>query len=250
MLKEGFVDLAGLKLHYVDWGGAGQPLVLLAGLGATAKVYSSLAPKLATRFRVVGLTRRGHGRSDRPASGYDLDHFVEDICRFLDAMGIDRTILVGHSMAGYEMPFLAQRYPQRVEAIVFLDALYAKLADDLDLSGDPVDPLLQIEPTREDFASRESALAFYQRVRPDQARIWCEAIELDCQENVKIHVDGQIEPTFDFGLLDEIWKAVQPCYPEYDKIRCPMLAIVPLGDYHPAVPVDATAELRYKADQY
>jgi pimeloyl-ACP methyl ester carboxylesterase len=84
----------------------------------------------------MGLTRRGHGRSDRPKSGYDLENFVEDIRGFLDAVGIERVILVGHSLAGYEMPLFAERYPQRVEAIVLLDAIYTK--SETDVSGDPL----------------------------------------------------------------------------------------------------------------
>src|SRR5215216_5564411 len=110
MPKEAFVNLDGLKLQYLDWEGVGKPLVLLAGLGATAKYYGNLAPKLATRFKAMGLTRRGHGHSDRPNSGYDLEHFVEDIRGFLDEVGIERVILVGHSLAGYEIPLFATRY--------------------------------------------------------------------------------------------------------------------------------------------
>jgi pimeloyl-ACP methyl ester carboxylesterase len=121
--KEGFFDSDGIKLHTIDWGGARRSIVLLAGLGDTAQLYRGLAPRLAGRFRVVGLTRRGHGRSDRPDSGYDLDTFVEDIRCFLDALGIGRAILVGHSFGGLEMPRFAIRYPRRVEALVYLDAL-------------------------------------------------------------------------------------------------------------------------------
>lgn len=73
MPEERFFDSDDVSLHYIDWGGAGRPLVLLAGLGDTAHLYRGLAPKLASRFSVVGLTRRGHGRSGRPESGYDLE---------------------------------------------------------------------------------------------------------------------------------------------------------------------------------
>jgi pimeloyl-ACP methyl ester carboxylesterase len=68
-------------------------MVLLAGLGDTAQMYRGLAPRLARWFRVVGLTRRGHGRSDHPGDDYDLDAFVQDIDRFLDALGIEQAIL-------------------------------------------------------------------------------------------------------------------------------------------------------------
>ncbi|NIM62021.1 MAG: alpha/beta fold hydrolase, partial [Acidobacteria bacterium] len=74
-------DSDGTRLHYIDYGGAGQAIVLLAGLGGTAHIFRGLAPRLAGRFRVVALTRRGHGKSERPDRGYELDTLVEDIRR-------------------------------------------------------------------------------------------------------------------------------------------------------------------------
>jgi pimeloyl-ACP methyl ester carboxylesterase len=177
MPKEGFFDSAGVRLHTIDWGGAGRPMVLLAGLGDSAQVFRGLAPRLTNRFRVVGLTRRGRGRSDRPASGYDLDTLVEDVGRFQDALGIERAILVGHSFAGLEMPRLAVRLPERVEALVFLDAVFPRLEPEPVLSGDPVWSVVPPGgPKADDLVSREAYLAYYQRARPAWARIWCEAI--------------------------------------------------------------------------
>ena len=95
-MLEAFFGSDGVSLHYIDWGGEGPPLVLLAGLGGTAHLFRGLAPKLSSRFRVVALTRRGHGRSDRPESGYEIDTLVDDIHRFLDELEIERAVLVGH----------------------------------------------------------------------------------------------------------------------------------------------------------
>jgi len=250
MLKEGFVHSDSIKLHYIDWGGAGRPLVLLAGLGGTAQHYRGLAPKLTDRFRVVGLTRRGHGRSDRPDSGYDIDTFVEDIRCFLDALGIEQAILVGHSFAGVEMPFFATRYPHCVEAIVYLDALFPKLDSAPDFSDDPVWSVLRIGPTATDLASREAYLAYYKRARPDWANIWCEAIEADLMEYATTKEDGQIEDHHDDALMNRILMAARTWPLEYAKVAAPMLAIVPAGNFHPSVPLDAMDELRRAADQY
>ena len=68
--KPGFVTVApGVRLHYLDFGGTGQPLVLLAGLGNTAHAYDDFAPALTDRFHVIALTRRGFGESSHPDSG-------------------------------------------------------------------------------------------------------------------------------------------------------------------------------------
>ena len=55
-----------VKLEVLDWGGSGRPLVLLAGLGATAHVFDDFAPKLTSQYHVYGFTRRGYGASSAP----------------------------------------------------------------------------------------------------------------------------------------------------------------------------------------
>lgn len=249
---EAFFDSDGVKLHYIDWGGTGEPMVLLAGLGDTAHQYRGLAPKLASRFRVVGLTRRGHGQSDRPNFGYDLTTLVEDIRRFFDALGIERSILVGHSFGGLEIPLFAIRYPQRVEAIVYLDALFPRLDPEPDLSGDPIWSVIPTGgPKVEDLVSREAYLAYYRRARPAWARIWCEAIEADLMSKVTIKDDGTLDSHHDDELMNRIYNEAWRCRdPGYDRIEAPMLAIVPDGDHHQSVPLDATDELGLAANQY
>ncbi len=61
-----FIDSAGVRLHTVDWGGEGRTILLFPGLGDTARIYDGLAARLSASYRVLGLTRRGHGRSQRP----------------------------------------------------------------------------------------------------------------------------------------------------------------------------------------
>ena len=251
-VMERFFYSDGVKLHTLDWGGAGKPLVLLAGLGDTAHLYRSLASRLVTRFRVVGLTRRGHGRSGKPESGYDLDTLVQDIRRFLEVLEIDRAILVGHSFAGLEMPLFAIRYPQRVEAIVYLDALFPRVDPEPDLSADPVWPVLPTGgPTSQDLASREAYLAYYKRARPAWAKIWCEAMETDLMERVTVKGNGQLDFHHDDELMNRIYREVWPARnPDYARVEAPMLAIVPDGRTHQAVPPDATEEVRLAADRY
>jgi pimeloyl-ACP methyl ester carboxylesterase len=252
MPEERFFDSDGVNLHYIDWGGAGRPLVLLAGLGDTAHLYRSLAPKLASRFRVVGLTRRGHGRSGRPDSGYDLDTFVQDVRRFLDTLGIERSILVGHSFGGLEMPLFAIRHPQRVEAIVYLDALFPRLDPEPDLSGDPIWSVIPTEgPTAANLVSREAYLAYYRRARPAWARIWCEAMEADLMDKVTIRDDGRLEFHHDDELMNRIYREVWPSRnPDYARVEAPTLAIVPDGNFHQGIPLDASEEFRLAADRY
>ena len=128
--RSGFVTVRGVRLHYVDWGGSGEPLIFLtANGGRPERQFDALAPNFVDRFRVLGLTRRGQGESEKPASGYDTDSLVRDIAGFMDAMQIRRANLAGHSIAGAEMTHLAVTFPDRVRTLVYLDAAndYAQL---------------------------------------------------------------------------------------------------------------------------
>ena len=88
-----------VSLEVLDWGGAGQPLVLLAGLGNTAHVFDGFAPNLTESFHVYGITRRGFGRSSGPPAS-EGSTLVGDLRIVLDSLGLSRVILVGHSIAG------------------------------------------------------------------------------------------------------------------------------------------------------
>lgn len=114
----------GVDLEVLDWGGGGRPIVLLAGLGNTAHVFDGLASRLTGFGRVLGVTRRGYGASSRPESGYEVRRLGEDIVALLDALMLESPILVGHSLAGAEISYVASRYPEKIGGAVYLDAAY------------------------------------------------------------------------------------------------------------------------------
>lgn len=120
-----FVTVDGnVKLEVLDWSGSGRALVLLAGLGDTAHVFDDFAPKLANTYHVYGITRRGFGASSVPDSGYSADRLGDDVLAVIDSLGLTRPILVGHSIAGQEMSSIASRHPEKVAALVYLEAAY------------------------------------------------------------------------------------------------------------------------------
>ncbi len=122
-LKSQFVEVQPVvKLEVLDWGGSGRNLVLLAGLGSTAHVFDSLAPKLAAHYRVIGITRRGFGRSSAPQTGYVPRRLGDDVVAVLDALHIADPVLIGHSIAGEELSAISTYHPGLAAALVYLEA--------------------------------------------------------------------------------------------------------------------------------
>src|SRR6266404_4612022 len=107
-----------VKLEVLDWGGSGRPLVLLSGLGNTAHVFDEFAPKLTSDYHVYGITRRGFGASSVPFTGYSADRLGDDVLAILDALKLDRPVLVGHSIAGEELSSVGTRHPERIAGLI------------------------------------------------------------------------------------------------------------------------------------
>jgi non-heme chloroperoxidase len=127
--QQRFVDVGdGVKLEVVDWGGAGLPLILLAGSGNSAHIYDDFAPKLVDVAHVYGITRRGYGASSHPERGYSVPELAEDVWRVIQSLQLAKAVVLGHSMAGSELSFLGQKHSPQLDALIYLDA-----------NADPVD---------------------------------------------------------------------------------------------------------------
>lgn len=120
----------GVRLEVLDWGGSGRAVLLLAGGGDTAHVFDDLAPKLTTHNHVYGITRRGFGASGYAGAENVGERLGEDVLAVIDALKLDKPILVGHSIAGAELSWMANRYPDRVAGVVYIEAGYSYAFDD------------------------------------------------------------------------------------------------------------------------
>ena len=109
-----------VRLEVLDWGGKGRP-ILFVGCYLTAHAYDDIAPKLTPYFHVIALTRRGVGASDRPSTGYDAQRRAADVLRVMEALKLEKPILVGHSCGGWILHTIAVQYPERVSGVAFLD---------------------------------------------------------------------------------------------------------------------------------
>jgi pimeloyl-ACP methyl ester carboxylesterase len=107
----------GIELYY-EIHGAGQPLVLISGLGYPLWQWHKMVPFLAEHFQVITFDNRGVGQSDKPAGPYTAQLLAADTAGLLDALGIEKAIIAGHSMGGFVAQAMALDFPQKVAKLI------------------------------------------------------------------------------------------------------------------------------------
>lgn len=121
----GHFDSQGLSLHYLDWGNAGAPpLILLHGNADHARSWDWTARALRDRFHVIAMDLRGHGDSDWSADGgYLTPYHVLDLVELVEHLGFERVTILGHSFGGNISWQFAALYPDKMEKLVVVDGL-------------------------------------------------------------------------------------------------------------------------------
>ncbi len=112
----------GINFHYLQTG-SGQELIMLHGLmGNLAVWHLKMASLLREHYHITTFDLRGHGRSDMPPTGYSTGSMADDLLGVMDALGIERADLVGHSIGADVCLHFALRYPERVRKLVLIEA--------------------------------------------------------------------------------------------------------------------------------
>jgi 2-(acetamidomethylene)succinate hydrolase len=114
------VTVSSLDLHYWDWGGGGPPLILLHPSTGFGRIWDFVAEQLRDSYHIYAPDQRFHGDSGRPSSGYAGEDFTADLEAFLDHLGLEKVVLVGHLLGSRVGTIYAGRHPARVNYLVLL----------------------------------------------------------------------------------------------------------------------------------
>lgn len=212
-----------VRLEVLDWGGTGRPLVFLAGLGNTAHVFDTFAPKFTPSYHVYGITRRGFGNSSKPDpanNSYSADRLGDDVLAVLESLKLDHPVLAGHSLAGEELSSIGSRHPERVAGLIYLDAGYGYAFYD-SIHGDMIFDFFRLQKRIDDYMSGkvEDAHKFSEDFSSNVSQL-----DKDLRED---HQRDPSLPAFQAprGPTPPIIKAINLGAQEYTKIPVPVLAI-------------------------
>lgn len=211
-----------IRLEVLDWGGTGPPLVLL-GCYLSAHAYDDIAPKLASRFHVYGLTRRGIGASDKPPAGYAVQRSSDDLLETLDWLRLEAVLLLGTSCAGQVQTVFAGQHPERLRGLVYLDG-----------ASDPTTAASEYEPAMPDLATLPrrvtpldaldtSSFAAYRAAQQRTQRFALPEAEL--RQMYAANADGSMGETLLSPAIRRAITVDARVKPDYTRIRTPVLAI-------------------------
>jgi N-formylmaleamate deformylase len=120
--RSGFAAANGLRHHYLEYGSKGPPVVVVPGITSPAITWEFVSKQLAADYRVYTIDVRGRGLSDRAEDGgYRLPDYAADVAGLIEAIGLDRPIVLGHSMGARIAAALGALYPSSHGPLIAVD---------------------------------------------------------------------------------------------------------------------------------
>jgi pimeloyl-ACP methyl ester carboxylesterase len=156
----------GIEIQVAVWEGNGQTVLCIHGLTANSRFWDCLASALSPRHKIIAMDLRGRGLSDKPPTGYSIDHHCKDVLALMDDLGLKRPVLMGHSLGAFISLVFAAQHPEKVDRLILVDGggkltekqmakVFAGIKPSLDRLG-------QVFPAFEDYVSQMKQAPFLQ----------------------------------------------------------------------------------------
>jgi pimeloyl-ACP methyl ester carboxylesterase len=111
----------GVGIQLAVWEGKGKEILCVHGITANCRCWDVIASSLAPRHKIIAMDLRGRGLSDSPSSGYSVENHCRDILALMDDKGLDRPVLMGHSLGAFISLVFAAKHPSRVDRLILVD---------------------------------------------------------------------------------------------------------------------------------
>jgi len=212
----------GITLQLAVWQGEGNQVLCVHGLTANCRCWDVIAASLVPENNILAMDLRGRGLSDKPSSGYSMQHHIRDIFCLLDDLKQERITLMGHSLGAFISLAFAANYPERSEEIILMDGggqLTQDQWDNVTLAIKPsLERLGQVFPTFDAYVQIMKLAPFLQP--------WSQALE-DYFQYESEAVEGGVRSRINPANIQEEVKNIQQEVPSkyYPKVTCPVLIL-------------------------
>lgn len=220
-----FINVDGIRLHYVEWEGGEPTLLMVHGLSANARTCDRWAESLAPRYRLIAPDLRGRGDSDKPEGPYGIEVHARDMELLLNALDIDRVVYIGQSLGATIGLQFAANYPGRVLKLVLGD--YGGTPDD-EAQIAELRNTLQISLARIGtiYPSRDAYLDFF-KGNPFFQAMWSKYFESYIEADIEVLPDGTARSKMRKEALEQdITSLLNLAYKNlYPKVSCLTLLV-------------------------
>jgi pimeloyl-ACP methyl ester carboxylesterase len=223
MFTDVAVETTAARLTARDYGGTGRPIVLVHGLSSNLAIWDLVGPLLARHHRVVAYDQRSHGRSSDAETGFTFPELASDLAAVIDAFGLERPVVAGHSWGASVVLEHAIATPT-CPGVVCIDGGAIDMQG-LGRTWEEAEPLL----TPPKLIGRQDEIL--ERIRTEQTVIPWERLEPVVVRGRVATEDGLSRPRLSFDhhmrIAHELWK--QRTWELYPRITCPVMLVLARG---------------------
>ncbi|MFQ5459127.1 MAG: alpha/beta fold hydrolase [Myxococcota bacterium] len=216
-MQEKFIEVDGIRTAYIDEG-SGTPVLFVHGLAGYKENWEYNLPAFAERYRAIALDLPGFGRTERPDVPYGIPFFAEFVLKFLRTLDIPRAHLVGNSMGGHTVSFIAATSKEVPQKIVLADPAGARPSEILGatpITPDMIEAMGPVDPG-EDFVRMYANLQFF---KPG------ERTEKMIRRAMADIAEGDLESRFNAYLKSLRGLLADDMEPRYKDITAPTLVL-------------------------
>jgi len=217
----------GIEINLATWEGVGKPILCVHGITANCRCWDVLAAALSPEYHVLAMDLRGRGRSDKPSEGYVLEYHLRDINCLLDDLGIDRAVIMGHSLGAFIGLAFAAENRDRVDRLILVDGGGDLSKEQMDKVFAGIKPALdrlgRVFPSADEYLSKMKEAPY---MHP-----WSAAIEAYYRYEIE-EVEGGVKTNIDPAHIQEEAANIRKldCAPFYPELKCKVLILrAPIG---------------------